>query len=246
MSSLYSLIMPKRYNLDTVDNSIKVIKDIDSYKTYESVITRCIGYSNDIILTEVLNYDNFDFDRFKMELTITYRTKMFLIEYALRQVNLDVIKIMFKLFKLNYEPEYDELIVNGKLIYKDNCLINRLKDFDYIIENFEVLTGKPLLIYEECVNVLENYMGEKLNDDNKDILRNVVMETQENMYNMRQEMSEMNNHMYEEWYNWKTDANYHSYDSYPINEQIEIWEYFKNYYESVECESECDEEDYDY
>lgn len=40
MSSLYSLIMPKRYNLDTVDNSIKIINGIDSYKTYEGVITR--------------------------------------------------------------------------------------------------------------------------------------------------------------------------------------------------------------
>lgn len=246
MSSLYSLIMPKRYNLDTVDNSIKVIGGVDSYKTYEGVITRCIGYSNNIILHSVLNCS--EFDKFEMELCSNSKTKMFLVDYALRERDISIIKMVFQMFNIKYKQEYDELIQKGKLIYYDNCLVNTLKDFDYIIEHFEELTGEPLLVYEECICAMESYMGESLSVDDKKILKNVIVETQEKMYNVRQEMSEMDDRMYEEWYNWRTDANYHSYDSYPIDEQIEIWGDFKNYYETVEYESESEheEEDYDY
>jgi len=248
MSSLYSLIMPKRYNLDTVDNSMKVINGIDSYKTYEGVITRCIGYSNDIILKEVLNINNFD--KFKIELCNNSKTRMFLVDYALRERGINIVKLIFGLYDIQYESEYDNLIQKGKLVYQDNVVINTLKDFDYIINNFEILTGEPLLVYEECVSAMENYMCEKLSEEDKKLLKSVVSETQEKVYNMRQEMSEMDDRMYEEWYNWRTDANYHSYDSYPIEEQIVIWEYFKNYYDTVniesDYESEYEEKDYDY
>jgi hypothetical protein len=116
------------------------------------------------------------------------------------------------------------------------------------IENFEKLTGEVPLVYDECINVLERYMGEKLSDEQKEELKIMISQVQEKMYNMRQEMAEMDDHMYEEWYNWRTDANYHSYDSYLLHEQIEIWEYFKDYYKSIELESESEieEEDYDY
>lgn len=246
MSSLYSLIMPKRYNLDTIDNSIKVIKGIDSYKTYEGVITRCIGYNNNVILKEVLNCT--DLNHCKNKLVDSSKIQMFLIDYALRERDTTIVKLIFSLYDIKYENEYDNLISKGKLVYYDNCLINTLKDFDYIINHFEDLTGEPLLVYDECVNALENYMGEKLSVYDKNILRDVIAETQEKMYNVRQEMSEMDDRMYDEWYHWRTDANYHSYDSYPINVQIEIWENFKSYYETVniESESEYEEEDYDY
>lgn len=246
MSSIYSLIMPKRYNLDTMDNSIKIIKGIDSYKTYEGVIIRCIGYNSNIILNEVLKCS--DFDQFKMKLRDNSKMQMFLIDYALKERYTTIVKMIFNFYDIKYEDEYDELISKGKLIYYDNCLVNTLEDFDYIINNFEELTGEPLLVYEECVSALENYMGKKLSEECKDILRNVISETQEKMYNVRQEMSDMDDRMYEEWYSWRTDANYHSYDSYPINEQIEIWDNFKNYYDTVniESESEQEEEDYDY
>jgi hypothetical protein len=238
--------MPKRYNLDTVDNSIKVIGGVDSYKTYEGVITRCIGYNNNVILKEVLNCT--DFNHCKMKLVDNSKIQMFLIDYALRERDTTIVKLIFSLYDIKYENEYDNLISKGKLVYYDNCLINTLKDFDYIINHFEDLTGEPLLVYDECVSALENYMGEKLSEEYKNILKSVISETQEKMYNVRQEMSDMDDRMYEEWYSWRTDANYHSYDSYPITVQIEIWENFKSYYENVniESESEYEEEDYDY
>jgi hypothetical protein len=71
------------------------------------------------------------------------------------------------------------------------------------------------------------------------------------MYNVRQEMAEMDNSMYEAWYNWRNDTNY---DNYNIEEQIDLWDDFKEYYESIELddsESESQyeqqfDEDYDY
>jgi hypothetical protein len=99
---------------------------------------------------------------------------------------------------------------------------------------------------------MEKYMNEKLSEEDKQYLNEVVSRIQEQMYNVRQEMAEMDNRMYEEWYNWRTYANYHLYDSYHIEMQIDIWDEFKEYYESIEVDSESDfdeeqrEEDYDY
>lgn len=126
-------------------------------------------------------------------------------------------------------------------------------DFEYILNNFEEVIGEPLLIYDECKELIENYMGHKLNEYEKEELKNTIKKVQEEMYKIRQEMIEMDDQMYEEWYNWRMNGNYHSYDSYPIKEQINIWENFKRYYDTIQlCESESEsewdvyEEDYDY
>ena len=37
----------------------------------------------------------------------------------------------------------------------------------------------------------------------------------------------LNHRMYKKWYDFLEDSNYHSYDSYPIKEQYEIWIHFK-------------------
>ena len=120
--------------------------------------------------------------------------------------------------------------------------------FDYILDNFEKLVGEPLLIYEECEEALEKYINRELTDDEKDRLKNVVECVQERMFYVRQEMVEMDDHMYEEWYNWRMESNYHSYDSYSVEKQIEIWENFKRYYDEImlDTESEMEEEDYDW
>ena len=126
-------------------------------------------------------------------------------------------------------------------------------DFNDVLDNFEKLVGEPLLVYKECEEALEKYINRELTDDEKDKLKNVVECVQERMFYMRQEMVEMDDQMYEEWYNWRINCNYHSYDNYPIKEQINIWENFKRYYDTIQlCESDDEsewdvyEEDYDY
>lgn len=121
-------------------------------------------------------------------------------------------------------------------------------NFDYVLDNFEKLVGEPLLIYDECEKSMERYMCRSLTSEEKEVLKSYVKKIQEKMYDIRQEMIEMDDDMFEEWYNWRSDSNYHSYDSYPIEQQIEIWENFKRYYEMIYYESDSDvyEEDYDY
>lgn len=227
------------------------IENIDARDTYESIVMRCISYSNVVMLDKVLKNENLKV--FNKLLKIDNTLKMMLIDSAIKESNIDIVKMVFDLFDIKYINEYDELIKNGDLVYNDHQLINKKKDIDYIIDNFEELTGEPLLVYNECVNAIEKYMNEKLSNENKKFLREVISRIQEQMYNVRQEMNEMDNQMYEAWYNWKTDYNY---DSYNIEDQIEIWDEFNKYYETIEVESEVEseseleykqcEEDYDY
>jgi hypothetical protein len=123
-------------------------------------------------------------------------------------------------------------------------------DFNHILNNFEELVGEPLLVYEECEKSLEKYICRSLTDIEKEMLKSYVRKIQEKMYEIRQEMIEMDDNMYEEWYNWRMEYNYNSYDSYSIEKQIDIWENFKKNYEIMYYESDMDmdiyEEDYDY
>jgi hypothetical protein len=239
MHSFYSLI---DYDFDTM----KVIENINARDVYESVIMRCISYGNVVMLGEVLKNEKLEV--FKKLLKIDNKIKIILVDCAIKNGNIDIVKIMFGIYEMDYVNEYDELIKNGDLVYNNYQLINKKKDVDYIIDNFEELTGEPLLVYDECVNAMEKYMNEKLSEEDKQYLSEVVSRMQEQMYNVRQEMTDMDNRMYDEWYNWRTDANYHSYDSYKIEMQIDIWDEFKEYYESIEVDdSEKErEEDYDY
>jgi hypothetical protein len=235
---MYSLI---DYQVDT----------IDARHVYESVVMRCISSGDVVMLGEVLKNESLSV--FKKLLKIDNKLKMMLIDSAIKEGNIDIVKMVFGIYEMDYINEYDELIKNGDLVYNDHELINKKTDIDYIMDNFEELTGEPLLVYDECVDAMEKYMDEKLSEEDKQYLKEVVSRTQEQMYNVRQEMAEMDNRMYEEWYNWRTYANYHLYDSYHIEMQIDIWDEFKEYYESIEVdddsESECEkerEEDYDY
>lgn len=112
-------------------------------------------------------------------------------------------------------------------------------DFNYILNNFEDIIGKPLLIYDECKELIENYLSYKLNNYEIKELKKIIKKVQEELYRIRQEMIEMDNNMYEEWYNWRMEYNYDLYDSYLIKKQIDIWENFKQYYDTIElCENE--------
>ena len=238
---MYSLI---DYQVDT----------IDARHVYESVVMRCISSGDVVMLGEVLKNESLSV--FKKLLKIDNKLKMMLIDSAIKEGNIDIVKMVFGIYEMDYINEYDELIKNGDLVYNDHELINKKTDIDYIMDNFEELTGEPLLVYDECVDAMEKYMDEKLSEEDKQYLKEVVSRTQEQMYNVRQEMAEMDNRMYEEWYNWRTDANHNSYDSYHIEEQIEIWDDFKEYYETIEVDRESEgeenyeeqnyEEDYDY
>lgn len=250
------LIMPKHYKLDTYDNSVKVIENITNYDNYKSVITRCIAYENEIILSEILNSRLLQ--EYKNKLIKDSKMKMFLINYSLEpkknnndfdtvNINLGIVVMIFHLFYIDYLIEYDELIKNGNLVYKDDRIIDKTKDIDYIIEHFEEVTGEPLLIYDDCVNAIERHMNEKISKEHKNILKHEIQKIQETMFYIRQEMSDMNNKMYESWCDFKFDRGYYSYDGYPIKEQISIWETFKAYYEiaqELDSESEFDEDDY--
>ena len=232
-------------NVDTIDNSMKVIENIDARDVYESVVMRCISSGNVVMLNKVLKNENLKV--FNKLLKIDNTLKMMLVDSAIKESNIDIVKMVFDLFEIKYLNEYDELIKNGDLVYNNHEVIDK-KDINYIIDNFEELTGEPLLIYDECVEAMEKYMNEKLSDKNKQMLNKVVSRIQEQMYNVRQEMAEMDNSMYEAWYNWRSDASYASYDSYDIENQIEIWDDFKEYYETIEVASESEQydEDYDY
>jgi hypothetical protein len=243
MYSFYPLI---NYQLDTIENSMKVIENINTRDVYESVIMRCISYNSEVILSEVLKNEKLEY--FKELLKIDNKLKMNLIDCAIKESNVNIVKMVFEIYKIEYIDEFDELIKNGDLVYTNNQLINKKKDFDYIVEYFEDLTGEPLLVYDECVCAMEKYMNEKLSDENKQRLKVIVSRIQEQMYNVRQEMAEMDNQMYEAWYDWITNVNY---NSYYIEDQNEIWNEFKEYYETIELESESEyekqrEEDYDY
>lgn len=240
------------YSLNTIANSVKVIDSIDERHVYESVVMRCISSGNVVMLGEVLKNENLKV--FNKLLKIDNTLKRMLIDSTIKEGNIDIMKMVCELFNIRYLSEYDELIKNGDLVYNDYELINKKTDIDYIMDNFEMLTGEPLLVYDECVGAMEKYMNEKLSDENKQLLNEMVSRIQEQMYNVRQEMAEMDNRMYEEWYNWRKDANY---DSYRIEEQIDIWDDFKEYYETIELDDEVDselesqyeqqfEEDYDY
>lgn len=133
-----------------------------------------------------------------------------------------------------------------KAKYEDD-LKYEMFDFNYILDNFEKLVGEPLLVYKECEEALKIYINRELTDDEKGKLKNVVECVQERMFYVRQEMVEMDDHMYEEWYNWRMESNYNSYDSYSVEKQIKIWENFKRYYDEIMlAESEMEEEDYDW
>jgi hypothetical protein len=237
MYSFYPLI---DYKFDTIENSMKVIENINARHVYESVIMMCISSNNVVMLGEVLKNENLIV--FKKLLKIDNTLKMTLIDSAIKENNIDIVKMVFDLFEIKYISEYDELIKAGHLVYNDHELIDKKKDIDYIIDNFEELTGEPLLVYDECVDAMEKYMNEKLSDENKQLLKEVVSRIQEQMYNVRQEMAEMDNSMYEAWYNWRTDS---KYDSYHIEDQIEIWDDFKEYYESIELGDELEYEEYE-
>ena len=167
-----------------------------------------------------------------------------LIEGAIEVKNIGIIKMVLNIFSIEYLEEYDELIKNKDLVYNNERLVNKKKDIDYIIENFEDLTRVPLLVYEECINVMEKYMDEKLSEDNKKYLGRAVRAVIEELYIVNEEISDMDDNMYEEWYNWRHLGNYDLYDSYKIKMQFELWNQFKSYYESIKIEEEC--EDYDY
>jgi hypothetical protein len=231
------------------------VDSIDKRHVYESVIMRCISCGNVVMLGEVLKNENLKV--FNKLLKIDNTLKRMLIDSAIKGSNIEIVKMVFDLFEIRYFSKYEELIKNGDLVYNDYELINKKTDIDYIMDNFEMLTGEPLLVYDECVEAMEKYMNEKLSDENKQLLNEMVSRIQEQMYNVRQEMAEMDNRMYEAWYNWRIDANYHSYDSYCIEEQIDMWDDFKEYYETIELDDEVDsesesqyeqqfEEDYDY
>jgi hypothetical protein len=225
------------------------VDSIDERHVYESVVMRCISSGNVVMLGEVLKNENLKV--FNKLLKIDNTLKRMLIDSAIKEGNIDIVKMVCELFNIRYLSEYDELIKNGDLIYNDYELINKKTDIDYIMDNFEMLTGEPLLVYDECVVAMEKYMNEKLSDENKQLLNEMVSKIQEQMYNVRQEMAEMDNSMYEAWYNWRNDTNY---DNYNIEEQIDLWDDFKEYYESIELddsESESQyeqqfDEDYDY
>lgn len=166
MYSFYPLI---NYQLDTIENSMKVIENINTRDVYESVIMRCISYNSEVILSEVLKNEKLEY--FKELLKIDNKLKMNLIDCAIKESNVNIVKMVFEIYKIEYIDEFDELIKNGDLVYTNNQLINKKKDFDYIVEYFEDLTGEPLLVYDECVCAMEKYMNEKLSDENKQRLK---------------------------------------------------------------------------
>lgn len=228
---------------ETVDNdTFDIISKINSRDIYESVIIDCIRYKSEVMLSEVLRNENFK--DFKKLLKIDSKLREMLIEGAIEVKNIGIIKMVLNIFSIEYLEEYDELIKNKDLVYNNERLVNKKKDIDYIIENFEDLTRVPLLVYEECINVMEKYMDEKLSEDNKKYLGRAVRAVIEELYIVNEEISDMDDNMYEEWYNWRHLGNYDLYDSYKIKMQFELWNQFKSYYESIKIEEEC--EDYDY
>lgn len=131
-------------------------------------------------------------------------------------------------------------------------LTNDESEFEYIMNNFEEIIGEPLLVYSECLDSIEKYLNRKLTNYEKEILSSYVSKCQELIFHIRMEMSEMDDNMYNAWYDWRAEANYYAYDSYPVKDQVKIWRDFCEYYESNmnEYSSEDDydifEEDYDY
>ena len=63
----------------------------------------------------------------------------------------------------------------------------------------------------------------------KDYIKCLSRAIEDELYDekrMNKEKSKMSRFEERVWQEWLTDANYHSYESYPVNKQVEIWNMF--------------------
>jgi len=72
-------------------------------------------------------------------------------------------------------------------------------------------------VYEDA----ERLLNRKLDDEEKEEINSLLREYS----NTKNEQSELQS---EEWAEYLTEGNYHSYDDYPMEEQIRIWEHWNN------------------
>ena len=222
-----NLILDSKYGFDTKENAIKVKNDIKSFVDYKFVINETINCLNSTILKEILQDQNFNV--YKNILQNEYNsdmfqsTKEFIINSILQTDNKDIIQLVC-------EDLYEEdLPINSKcdnLIYQNKQIIDKTKDIEYIIENFEEITGLPMLNEKKCITKLEEYLKRPLEEYEENYLINATKNTEMRVYKMKQEMSSMSESEYDAWVSWMKNNNYNSYEHYHIVDKINVWNRF--------------------
>lgn len=119
----HAMILPKSYQRDTIDNAKEVIKNIKNEEDYITVMTKCIDYSNDIILETVIN---------TVEKKNLDKAKEKLVKFSLKRGNEKIFELICDFFDINSElPKYDKL---ENIIYYKEKFINKRNNIDYLTE----------------------------------------------------------------------------------------------------------------
>lgn len=138
-SPLYD-ILPKRYNRDTVEIAKKIIVSIKTDLDYETVLLKCIDYSNDVILETVIKtLGKRDLEYCKEEL----------VNFSLTRGDKKIIELICGFFDV--AVDLHETI--SQLKYVNGKIINTYTDIDYLtnldnVEDFEEIVTEMHVVHE--------------------------------------------------------------------------------------------------
>ncbi|KAJ3292484.1 hypothetical protein HK104_005243 [Borealophlyctis nickersoniae] len=155
----------------------------------------------------------------------------------------DLLKLFVSTFDVNVTADLTTSPMCDLVYDKETrTLPNKREDLDYILAHFNELTDRDELGYpqskklwfthdervDHIAGICEEFMGggRRLTDEERARVKAFIEKQLRRQKRMIKEMGKMRPLEWKAWYDYLTAGNWHSYDSYPLNERLEVWEEF--------------------
>lgn len=178
----HSCILPLKYKEDTIGSAKIVIENILTLEDFKVVITKCINYTNKIILKCVVQYEPFSkfIKRIQQESDIHYKKRI--INEVLESNDTDIfdcISSVFdikdiipessKLSDISFVPDrYDEDFINVK------TNINYLTDIQQNVRHFEEYIADFRSVYNAGCDLVLQFECQESTYESKDAFNNLL------------------------------------------------------------------------